>query len=79
MVGSLSMEVLKKRSDVVLRDTAYGETLAVGGQLDWMILEVFSSLGDPTVLFCLCLAFAFYYKKLLIYMFSLFHKGRAAT
>jgi len=44
-VGSPSLEVLRKRGDVALRDVVSGH---VGGGLglDWVILEVFSSLND---------------------------------
>jgi len=45
VVGSPSLEVFKKHLDVALKDMVLWEILVVGGQLDWMILEVFSSLG----------------------------------
>lgn len=44
------LDVFKKCSDVVLRDMVKWEILVVGEQLDWMILEVFSNLGDSMVL-----------------------------
>jgi len=46
VVESPSLEVLKNHLDVVLRDMVQWGILVVGGQLDWMILEVFSHLGD---------------------------------
>ena len=42
VVESPSLEVLKNHLDVVLRDMVQWGILVVGGQLDWMILEVFS-------------------------------------
>ena len=48
---SPTLEVLKNRVDVVLRDTASGEILVVGGWLDWITLEVFSNLGDSLTVF----------------------------
>ena len=50
-VESPSLKVFKKRLDVVLRGIAYWELLVIGGQLDWMIWEVFSNLGDSIILF----------------------------
>jgi len=39
--------------DVVLREMVEWEILVVGGWLDWMTLEIFSSLGDSMLLsFC---------------------------
>lgn len=38
----------QKRLDVILRL----KVLVVGDQLDWMILEIISSLGDSVILFC---------------------------
>ena len=49
MMKSPSLDVFKKHLDVVPRDTVYWEILVVGGQLDWMILEVFSNLGDSMI------------------------------
>ena len=46
LVKSLSLEVLKKHLDVVLRDMVSWEILVIGGWLDWMISEVFSNLDD---------------------------------
>ena len=45
------LEMFKKCLDVVLRTWFNGEILVVGGRLNWMILEVFSSLGDSVILF----------------------------
>jgi len=50
VVESLSVEVFKKHLDVVLRDSLVQKVLLVCGQLDWMILEVFSNLGDCVIL-----------------------------
>ena len=44
------LEVFKKCLDFVLRDMAQWEILVVGGWLDWMILEVFFSIGDSIIL-----------------------------
>ena len=43
VVESPSLGACKKHRDVVLRDMVSGEILVVGGQLDWMILELFQS------------------------------------
>ena len=50
VVESPTLEVFKNRLDVVLRGTVWWEMLVIGGQLDWMILEVFSNLGDSMIL-----------------------------
>ena len=50
MVEASSLEMFKKCLYVVPRDMVYWEILMVGGQLDWMILEVFSNFGDSMVL-----------------------------
>jgi len=50
VVKSPYLEAFKKHSDVVLRNMAYWEILVIGGQLNWMILEIFSSLGDSIIL-----------------------------
>ena len=50
MVESPSLEVFKKHLDIVMRDMVYWEILVIGRQLDWMILEVFSNLGDSMIL-----------------------------
>ena len=50
VVESLTLELLKKHLDAVLRDMAYWEILVIGGWLDWMILEVFSNPGDSVIL-----------------------------
>ena len=42
--------MFKERLDVVLRDIVEWGIMVAGGQLDWMILEVFSKLGYSTVL-----------------------------
>ena len=47
MIESLSLEALKKCC------TFSGAILVIGGHLDWMILEVFSNLGDSTILWSL--------------------------
>jgi len=47
---SQSVEVFKKKVDVVCRDMVYWATLVVGEWLDWMILEVFSNLNDSMLL-----------------------------
>ena len=44
MMGSPSLEVLKKHVDVVLRDIVQWAGLVVGDQLDSVISEVFSNL-----------------------------------
>jgi len=44
VVGSPSLELFKNHGDVALRDTVTLAALVVGGQLDLMILEVFSNL-----------------------------------
>jgi len=49
VVEAPSMEVFRKRSDVVIWDVVQWEILVVGGWLDWMILEVFSNLGDSMI------------------------------
>ena len=51
VVESLSLEVFKKHLDVVLKDMVYWQILVIGEWLDWMILEVFSNLGDSMILF----------------------------
>lgn len=38
--------VFKKSLDVVQRDMVGWEILVIGGQWHWMILEIFSNLGD---------------------------------
>jgi len=43
------MEVFKKHLDVVLRDMNEWEILVISGQLNWVILEVFSNLGDSMI------------------------------
>ena len=50
VVESPPLEVFRKHLDVVLRDLVYVEILVVHGQLDWMVLEVFSNLGDSMIL-----------------------------
>ena len=47
VLETLSLEVFKKYSDVALRDMVI---LVIGGLLNWMILEVFSNLGDSVIL-----------------------------
>lgn len=47
---SQSLEVSKERVDVVFRDVVYWAILVVGGQLDWIILEVFSNINDSMTL-----------------------------
>ena len=45
VVESLYLAVFKKHLDAVLRNMVYWEILVIGGQLDRMILEVFSNFG----------------------------------
>ena len=49
VVESLTLEVFKKRLDVVLRDVVWWELLVIGGWLDWMILEFSSNLSDSMI------------------------------
>jgi len=50
VVKSLSLEALKSCVDASLRDTVEGAmVVVVGGQLDWMILELFSNLNDSMI------------------------------
>ena len=49
-MGSAKKIHFKKHVDVVLRDMVSWEILVIAGWLDWMILEVFSSLGDSVIL-----------------------------
>ena len=49
-VDPLTLEVVSEHLDVVLRDMVEWELLVVGGRLEWVILEVFSSLGDSMIL-----------------------------
>ena len=42
--------MFRKCLDVLLRDMVQWEIVVVGGWLGWMILEVFSSLGDSVIL-----------------------------
>jgi len=49
MLGSLFLWVFKERVDVVLWNLVWWQILAEDGWLDWMILEVFSSLTDCMV------------------------------
>ena len=53
VVESPILEAFKKCLHVVLKDMLYSRTweiLMIGGRLDWMILEVFSNLGDSMIL-----------------------------
>ena len=50
VVKSPSLEVFKKHLDVVVGDMDEWAVLAVRGQLDWMILEVFFNLNNPMIL-----------------------------
>ena len=50
VVDSLSLVVSKARLDVVLGDMVYWVTLVVGGWLDQMFLEGFSSPNDSVIL-----------------------------
>ena len=50
MVELLTLEVLKKRIDVVLMDMDSWEILVVGGQLDLVTLQVLSNFGDFMIL-----------------------------
>ena len=47
---SPTLEVFKEHLDIVLRDMVQWELFVLGGLLDWMILEVFSNLGDSMIL-----------------------------
>ena len=49
VVESPSLELFKKHLDVVLGTQVSGKILVVGGQLDWMILEFPSNLGDSMI------------------------------
>ena len=55
LIESPSLEMFKKLGVVVLRNCAI---LVVGEQLDWMILDVFSNLGDSVI--CLWLVSKFH-------------------
>ena len=45
------LELFKQSLDVVLKDVWFnGVILVVGGQLDWVILDIFSNLGDSMIL-----------------------------
>lgn len=48
--GVTAPEVLKKSTDVVLRDMAQWAMLMVGGWVDKMILEVISNINDSRIL-----------------------------
>jgi len=50
VVESLSLAMFEGILDVILRAWFSGKILVIGGWLDWMILEVFSSLGDLMIL-----------------------------
>ena len=50
VMESLSLEVFKKHVDVVLRNMTQWAVWVVSGQLDYIILEVFSSLSDSMIL-----------------------------
>lgn len=52
MAESLYLEAFKNHSDMVLRDMVQWAALVVGGRLGWMILEVFSNLGDSVIQYC---------------------------
>jgi len=45
-VESPSLEVLEKCLLVVLRNMVLWEILVISGWLEWLVLEVFSNLGD---------------------------------
>ena len=49
LVGSPSLEVLKNRGDVALRDVVSGHG-GNGLALDWMVLVIFSNLNDSMIL-----------------------------
>jgi len=59
LVESPTSEVFNKCLVVVLRDIFIGIILVIGGWLDWMILEVFSNIGDSTILYPARFQFAF--------------------
>ena len=48
-MGSPSLEVLKNRGDVALRDVVSGHG-GNGLALDWMVLVIFSNLNDSMIL-----------------------------
>jgi len=51
-----NLEVFKKHLGVVLMEVIYCGILVVGAHLDWLILEVFSNLGDSVILCLICVA-----------------------
>mgnify|MGYP001859331076 CR=1 FL=1 len=50
VVELLTLEVLKKCLDIVLKDMVLWKILVISGWLDWMILGVFSNIGDSVTL-----------------------------
>ena len=50
VVESPSLGVFKKYLDALQRDMVQWEVLVICGRLGWMILEVFSNLGDSIIL-----------------------------
>ena len=50
VMESLALEVFKEHLDVVLRDMVQWEISVISGWLDWIILMVFSNLGDSMIL-----------------------------
>ena len=50
VVGSPSLEVFQNHGDVAYGDIIQWEILVVDWWVDWMILEIFSSLSDSVVL-----------------------------
>jgi len=50
VVKSPALEVYKERVDIVLRGMIKWKVLVVGGQMVYVILEVFSNVNDSMIL-----------------------------